>query len=134
MAALGEREWNDPYMRGSVTPANDFDWRVRDLCRQILEEPDPAKVATLLASLQDVLKEEQEQARLRMSYIAKHFRNLIQPAEGRPEGTDAAFRIRSMLAFLGLLRDEHGAETANDLTIPSPDDPVVPIAQPKKTA
>src|SRR2546427_2599168 len=123
MAALGEKDWNKPCMRGSVIPAMDFDSRVRDLCRQILEEPDPAKGAILLANLQEVMKEEQEQARLRMSYIAKHFRNLIEPSQGRSEGTDSAFRIRSMLAFLGLLRDQRGEEKANsELRFPAPDD------------
>ena len=41
------------------------DAAVRDLCRQIAQETDPEKVHQLLVSLRTVLKEEQEEARLR---------------------------------------------------------------------
>ena len=43
------------------------DAAVRDLCRQIAQETDPEKVHQLLDSLRSALKEEQEEARLRMS-------------------------------------------------------------------
>jgi hypothetical protein len=43
------------------------DAAVRDLCRQIAQETDPEKVHQLLVSLHTTRKEEQEEARLRMS-------------------------------------------------------------------
>ena len=49
------------------------DAAVRNLCRQITQENDPQKVDQLLAALRTVLKEGQEEARLRMGQIARHY-------------------------------------------------------------
>jgi hypothetical protein len=93
------------------------DSRIRDLCRKILAEPDPKKVEALLATLQEIMKDEQDDARLRMSYIAKHFRNLIehpqQDEPAAPGGNVINFPLRSMLEFLGLVRDERPEEKAS---------------------
>ena len=57
------------------------DAAVRDLCRQIAQEKDLEKVHQLLASLRTALKEEQEEARLRMSQMAGHYRRHISEPE-----------------------------------------------------
>jgi hypothetical protein len=64
------------------------DAAVRDLCRQIARETDPEKVHQLLVSLRTVLKEEQEEARLRMSQIARHYRRHIWEPEQHSTRTE----------------------------------------------
>ena len=56
---------------------------VRDLCRRrIAQETDPEKVHQLLLSLRTALKEEQEEARLRMNQIARHYlRHISEPEQ-----------------------------------------------------
>jgi len=61
---------------------------VRDLCRQIAQETDPKKVHQPLVSLRTALKEEQEEARLRMSQITRHYlRHIAVPGRIQPEST-----------------------------------------------
>jgi hypothetical protein len=57
------------------------DAAVRDLCRQIAQETDPENSRQLLVSLRSALKEKQEEARLRMSQIARHYRRHIREPE-----------------------------------------------------
>ena len=61
------------------------DAAVRDLCRQIAQETHPEKVHQLLVPLRTALKEEQEEARLRMSQIARHYLRRI--SESKQEST-----------------------------------------------
>ena len=61
------------------------DAAIRDLCRQITQENDPQKVDQLLASLRTALKEEQEEVRLRMGHIARHYHPHISGPE--PDST-----------------------------------------------
>jgi hypothetical protein len=44
---------------------------VRQLCKDISEEKDPNKLAELADLLQAVIKEDQEEIRLRLSFLAK---------------------------------------------------------------
>jgi hypothetical protein len=46
---------------------------VRQLCREISEEEDPQKSAELLSLLQAVVKEDQEEIRIRMAFLAKNY-------------------------------------------------------------
>jgi hypothetical protein len=59
------------------------DAAVRDLCRKVAQEKDPEKVHQLLVALRTALKEEQEEARLRMSQIARHYRRHISEPQSR---------------------------------------------------
>ena len=44
---------------------------VRQLCQDIAAEKDPEKLADLAALLQAVIKEDQEEVRLRIAFLAK---------------------------------------------------------------
>jgi hypothetical protein len=46
---------------------------VRTLCREIVDESDPDKSEELLSLLQAVIKDDQEEVKLRMQYIAKKY-------------------------------------------------------------
>jgi hypothetical protein len=46
---------------------------VRTLCREIVEENDPDKTEELLSLLQAVIKDDQEEVRLRMHYLAQKY-------------------------------------------------------------
>lgn len=83
----------------------DVNDRVRELCRQILEEPDPIRVQELTAALRSTLQASQEEARLRMSYLARHYRGRLQEVsfeEGAERLSQRTGRIRAVLDFLGL--------------------------------
>ena len=90
-------------------PEDDADTRIRHLCQQILEEQDPAQVENLLTTLREMVKGNQDDARLRMSYIAKHYRShmidVLPSAEHSEPAKQNGQRIRSVLAFLGLVPD-----------------------------
>jgi hypothetical protein len=75
------------------------DAAVRDLCRQIAQETDPEKVHQLLVSLRTALKEEQEEAGLRMSQIARHYlRHISEPEEDSTRTEAPRFRgLRGLL-------------------------------------
>lgn len=46
---------------------------VRSLCREIVDENDPDKVDELLSLLHAVIKDDQEEVKLRMHYLAKRY-------------------------------------------------------------
>ena len=46
---------------------------VRQICRDINSEADPLKISNLIALLDAVLKEDVEEVRLRMAYLAKKY-------------------------------------------------------------
>ena len=46
---------------------------VRQICRDINEETDPLKTRDLVALLQAVLREDREEVRLRMAFLAKKY-------------------------------------------------------------
>ena len=46
---------------------------VRNLCRTITREKDAQKSAELLALLQAVIREDQEEIRVRMAFLAKNY-------------------------------------------------------------
>jgi hypothetical protein len=56
----------------------DVNARVRDLCQQILQEEDPHRVEQLARTLRSTIKAGQEEARLRMSFVARHYRGRLQ--------------------------------------------------------
>ena len=57
---------------------------VRSLCHDVSVEKDPVKVQELIELLKAVLKDDQEEVRLRMAFIAKQ-----HPTDTRgPEPTD----------------------------------------------
>jgi len=74
----------------------------RDLCRQIAQETDPEKVHQLLDSLRSALKEEQEEARLRMSQIARHRRHISEPEQDSTRTEHPRFRGLRGLLEMGL--------------------------------
>ncbi len=75
------------------------DAAVRDLCQQIAQEKDPEEVHQLLVALRTALKEEQEEARLRMSQIARHYRRHISEPEQDSAGTEPP-RFRGLRGLL----------------------------------
>jgi hypothetical protein len=46
---------------------------VRKLCREILQESDPEKTSVLLDLLHAVIKDDQEEVRLRATFLAKKY-------------------------------------------------------------
>jgi hypothetical protein len=90
------------------------DAAVRDLCRQIAQETDPEKVHPLLVSLRTALKEEQEEARLRMSQIARHYLRHVSEPEQDSTRTEAA-RFRGLRGLLETgLRLSFGSNSTPD--------------------
>jgi hypothetical protein len=75
------------------------DAAVRDLCRQIAQETDPEKVHQLLVSPRTALKEEQEEARLRMIQIGRHYlRHISEPEQDSTRTEPPRFRgLRGLL-------------------------------------
>jgi hypothetical protein len=51
---------------------------VRGLCREISDEKDPVKAEELLSLLQAVIREDQEEIRARMAFLAKKYASVIQ--------------------------------------------------------
>jgi len=83
----------------------DVNEQVRELCQQILEEKDPPKVQQLVAALRSTVQAGQDEARLRMSYVARHYRGRLQAVshrEGAQQLGQGARRIRALRDFLGL--------------------------------
>jgi hypothetical protein len=50
---------------------------VRTLCQDITEEKDPPRVEELLRLLQAVIKDDQEEVRLRMSFLARKYAAVV---------------------------------------------------------
>ena len=83
----------------------DVNDRLRELCRQILDEQDHTRVQELTKTLKSTLQASQEEARLRMSFVARHYRSRLQdvPSDrGAERFSPGAGRIRALLDFLGL--------------------------------
>jgi hypothetical protein len=86
-------------------PEPDVNTRIRELCQQILKEQDPGRVKELLDSLRGAVQAEQDETRLRMSYVAKHYRGRLQAVERRVNALSTetkGTRIRALLDFLGI--------------------------------
>jgi len=83
----------------------DANRRVRELCQEIVEEQDPERVEELIAALRNAVQSSQDEARLRMSFVARHFRGQLQAVSASTGaerlGHDAG-KIRAVLGFLGL--------------------------------
>ena len=78
--------------------------RVRQLCQQILDEQDPVRVEELIGTLRDAVQSRQDEARLRMSYVARHYRGRLLEISAAGEAehlSQGAGRIRAVLDFLG---------------------------------
>jgi hypothetical protein len=83
----------------------DVDERIRDLCRQIIEEHEPSKVEELLSSLHSTVQSYQDETRTRMRYIANYYRDRLRMnSDGADSGSERGARIRALLEFLGLGR------------------------------
>lgn len=77
--------------------------RVRELCQQILDEKDPDRVEELIATLRYTLRAENEEARLRMGYVARRYRGQLQSISREAETlSQGGGRMRALLDFLGL--------------------------------
>jgi hypothetical protein len=50
---------------------------VQTLCREIAYESDPVKVEELISLLQAVVKDDQEEVRIRMAFLAKKYASVI---------------------------------------------------------
>jgi hypothetical protein len=50
---------------------------VRTLCQEITEEKDPPRVEELLRLLQAVIKDDQEEVRLRMSFLTRKYAAVV---------------------------------------------------------
>jgi acetolactate synthase small subunit len=78
--------------------------RIRGLCRQLSQERDSGRIKELASALRDAIEVEQDEARLRMRYIAKYYRGRIRdsaPTEYTEPVAGSAQRIRAVLGFLG---------------------------------
>jgi hypothetical protein len=83
----------------------DANERLRELCQQILEEQDPQRVEELIGTLRSAVQVGQDEARLRMSYVARHYYGRLQgasPSHGSEQLHQGTGRIRALLNFLGL--------------------------------
>jgi hypothetical protein len=83
----------------------DVNERVRELCQQILKEQDPLKVEELISALRNAVRAEQDEARLRMSFVARHYRGRLQDSSRSLQAeplSQGASKIRAVLDFLGL--------------------------------
>ena len=54
---------------------------VRQLCTDILIERDPHKVEELISLLQAIIRDDQEEVRTRMSFLAKKYANVISDSK-----------------------------------------------------
>jgi len=54
---------------------------VRKLCGDIVNEKDPGKVQDLISLLQAVIKEDQEEIRIRMAFLAKKYANALSDSQ-----------------------------------------------------
>jgi hypothetical protein len=91
------------------------DAALRDLCREIAQGTDPEQVHQLLVSLRTALKEEQEEARLRMSQLVRHYRRHIwEPEQDSTRTEHPRFRgLRGLLEMglgLSFARDSNPSE------------------------
>lgn len=50
---------------------------VRQLCAEISAEKDSARLATLVALLHAVVREDQEEVRMRLAYLAKKYADVV---------------------------------------------------------
>ncbi len=50
---------------------------VQTLCRKIADEADPVKMEELISLLQAVVKDDQEEVRIRMAFLAKKYASVI---------------------------------------------------------
>ena len=50
---------------------------VRQLCRDIANEKDPQREEDLVSVLQAVIREDQEEIRVRMAFLAKKYANAV---------------------------------------------------------
>jgi hypothetical protein len=83
----------------------DVNARVRELCQEIVDEQDPQRVEELIATLRSTVRAGYDEARLRMSYVARHYRGRLQDVSSRQSAEQigqGAGRIRAVLDFLGL--------------------------------
>ena len=54
---------------------------VRKLCGDILNEKDPGTVRDLMSLLQAVIKEDQEEIRIRMAFLAKKYATALSHSQ-----------------------------------------------------
>ena len=54
---------------------------VRTLCQEITEEQDPRRVEELLQLLQAVIKDDQEEVRLRMSFLNRKYAAVVSDSK-----------------------------------------------------
>ena len=80
----------------------DVNDRLRELCKQISEEQDPQRVQELTRTLKDTVRAAHDEARVRMSYVARHFRGRLEAVSTRPgaERVGHPAGIRAVLQFL----------------------------------
>jgi len=54
---------------------------IRRVCQQLATETDPQRVRDLLSLLQAVVRDDQEEVRLRLHYLAKRYKPFLQDEE-----------------------------------------------------
>jgi hypothetical protein len=54
---------------------------VRKLCGDILNEKDPGRVQELISLLQAVIKEDQEEIRIRMAFLTKKYAKALSDSQ-----------------------------------------------------
>jgi hypothetical protein len=51
---------------------------IRRICQQLAAENDRQKTRELLSLLESVVRDDQEEVRLRLKYLAKHYKTLLE--------------------------------------------------------
>ena len=54
---------------------------IRRICQQLVAEDDPQRVRELLSLLEAVVRDDQEEVRLRLHFLAKHYKSLLEDEE-----------------------------------------------------
>ena len=61
---------------------------VRQLCREIAEEQDPKKTGELVSLLHAMIKDDQDEVRTRLSFLAQRYANLIVESKDESNAAD----------------------------------------------
>jgi hypothetical protein len=72
------------------------------VCQQLAKESDPGKIEKLAGELRSVVDTEQDEARLRLRYIAQRYRDRVRAAAGQRSGSERGLQLRALIAFLGI--------------------------------
>ena len=89
------------------------DARIRSVCQRLAKEDDPGKIEKLAGELRNVVDTEQDEARIRLRYIAQRYRDRVRAVALRSEPNRSS-QLRAVIAFLGIgSKMSGGGQTQN---------------------